>query len=106
MTNLIITIGWFGLGLGLVYAFFQARSTATEVAHIQNVQRILLISGAVLVSGYVLKFLSQWLRLGFGRCKTCGKKIEKQEMFCFDHSIAKIRHAQDLDRTAGGGRRK
>lgn len=105
MTHLIITIGWLGLGLGLVYALFQGHATEGDITHIHNVQRILMISGSVLVSGYVLRFLGLRLHLGSGRCKTCGKRIEKQEMFCFDHRIEKIRSAQELDRTGEVKRR-
>ncbi len=105
MTDLIITVGWLGLGLGLVYAFFLGRSAEGDITHIHNVQRILMISGSVLVSGYLLKFLGVRLHLGSGRCKTCGKRVNKHEMFCFDHRIEKIRNAQELDRTGEVKRR-
>jgi hypothetical protein len=42
-----------------------------------------------------LRFLGHILGLGSGRCRKCGKRIERQEMYCFNHRLESIRQAQD-----------
>jgi hypothetical protein len=105
MISLIIrTLGWFGLALALGY-FMVADKIAGEegnAIYVHNTQQIMMISAAMIVGGYVLKFLSGVVGIGKSRCKKCGKRISKNEMFCFDHKKEAIWEAKERTRFAGG----
>jgi hypothetical protein len=101
MSRLVTTVGWLGFAGGLIYFVIQDRSGAPNYHYIETTQHIFVISGAVVLSGYLLKYLSRILGLGSNRCRACGKRIERQEMYCFDHRLEAIRKAQEEGRLSG-----
>jgi hypothetical protein len=100
MTDIITAIGWFGFLVAIVYFVVYDRMGGTAgVDYVRGSRDILLVSAALVVGGYVLKFAGSAAGVGRGRCKKCGKRIEKQEMFCFDHRLEAIRQAQERTRS-------
>ncbi|MGH9857973.1 MAG: hypothetical protein ACRD4B_09030 [Acidobacteriota bacterium] len=74
--------------------------------YVFQTQVILIVSAALLVSGVVLRFMQKKTGLGqhAGRCRKCGKRIDKGEMFCFDHRRDSIWEARDKYRLEGSGK--
>ena len=73
--------------------------------YVWQTQWILIISAGVILGGYVLRYLGQALGIGkTGRCRKCGKKIDKSEMYCFDHRRDSIWEAQEKNRLEGTGK--
>lgn len=99
MINIITSIGWFGFLASAVYFIVYDRMSDTAgVDYITNTRNFLIASAALVILGYVLKFTSTSLKLGSGRCRKCGKKIDKGEMFCFDHRREAIWQAKEKER--------
>src|SRR5437667_5228130 len=99
MTNIITTIGWFGFIVAFAYFLVYDRMSGTiSIDHVQNTRDILFASGTLVLGGYLLKYLASLFGVGKGKCKTCGKRIDKGEMYCFDHRIEAIRRAQERGR--------
>jgi len=99
MTNIITSIGWFGFLASAVYFIVYDRmSETTNVNYIMNTRNFLFASAGLVILGYVLKYTSTTLKLGSGRCRKCGKRIDKGEMFCFDHRREAIWQAKEKER--------
>jgi hypothetical protein len=94
-TKILISAGVIGMALALLYFVFADKSSGNEIQVVDNTKMIFFGSAALIPAGYILRFLGSILGLGQSRCKKCGKRIEKQEMFCFDHRLEAIRQAQD-----------
>ena len=94
-TKILITAGVIGMALALVYFMFADKTPGTEQQVVDQTKLIFFGSAALIPAGYLLRFLGRILGLGEGRCKKCGKRVERQEMFCFDHRLEAIRQAQD-----------
>jgi hypothetical protein len=94
-TKLLITAGVIGMALALVYFMVADKSGSNNLRVVDQTKLIFFGSGAVIAAAYLLRFLGNILGLGSGRCKKCGKRVERQEMFCFDHRLESIRQAQD-----------
>lgn len=104
LSQVLRTIGFVGFALAVLY-FMVADKIAGEQGnpiYIHYTQMIMAISGALVVGGYILKFLSHVAGVGTSRCKKCGKRVAKNEMFCFDHKKEAIWEAQERTRFAGG----
>lgn len=102
MTNIITTIGWFGFLLGLAYfvVYDHWISGSPDADYVTNTVRIWIASGALVLFGYALKFLAGVVGVGSGKCKKCGKRIDKGEMFCFDHRREQIWEAREKEHAA------
>lgn len=99
MTYFLKTLGWLGILAAIVYFIIQDRGGDPAAAHVQRTTRmILLCSVGVLASGYMLNFLGRIVGVGKGRCKKCGKRILKTEMFCFDHSVDLVQKSKERER--------
>jgi predicted nucleic acid-binding Zn ribbon protein len=94
-TKILITAGVIGMALALVYFMFTDKPPGSEQKVVDQTKLIFFGSAALIPAAYILRFLGTILGLGSGRCKKCGKRIERQEMFCFDHRLETIRQAQD-----------
>ncbi len=105
MSSVVISLGWLGFAAGLVYYIVQDRSGTPDFRYIDITQRILIVSVALILCGYLLKYLSRKLRLSQGKCRVCGKRVSKQEMYCFDHRLETIRKAQEHARIIEGKKR-
>jgi hypothetical protein len=100
MANIITTIGWFGFLVSAVYFIVYDRmSGSTSSEYIFRSRDMLIGSAGLVLFGYVLKYLGGVLKLGTGKCKKCGKRINKSERFCFDHSREAIWEAQERARS-------
>ena len=100
MTNIITSLGWFGFLLAAVYFIVYDRmSGSTNVDYINNARNILIGSAGMVLLGYILKYLGTLVGVGSGRCKKCKKRIDKSEMFCFDHRREAIWQAQERARS-------
>ncbi len=99
-SKIVITLGYLGFVAGIVFWLVQGGTDADAHA-VDTTRQILLGACAVLVGGYVLKYVAQFFGISKGRCQKCGKRIDKGEMFCFDHRREAIWHAQEHDKTFG-----
>src|ERR1051325_2163614 len=103
MFNLISILGWACLAGGLIFYFLNSG----DPDHIRDVvlqsQTIILAGGALVITGYILKFFGKKVGQS-NRCKKCGKKIDKTEMYCFDHRREAIWQAQEKHRLEGTGK--
>ncbi len=95
VSKILITLGVLGMAVALLYFVVADKSPGNDAKVVENTKLIFLVSAALVPTGYLLRFLGNILGLGYGRCKKCGKRIERQEMFCFDHRLESIRKAQD-----------
>jgi len=105
MFNLISILGWICFAGGLIYYFVQSGDTAHIQDTVLQTQTILIAAAGLIIAGYILRFLSRkvWKR-AYNRCKKCGKKIDKGEMYCFDHRRESIWQAQEKYRLEGSGK--
>lgn len=105
MSGFVITIGWLGFAGGLIYFIVEDHSGAPALNFVHSTQHILIISAVVVLAGYLFKYLGRSLGVGSSRCRTCGKRIDRQEMYCFDHRLETIRKAQEQNRIPGSGKK-
>jgi hypothetical protein len=94
-TKILITAGIIGMALALIYFMVADKSGSNNLNVVDQTKLIFFGSAALIPAAYVLRFLGSILGLNSGRCRKCGKRIERQEMFCFDHRLESIRQAQD-----------
>jgi len=99
MIQVLQTLGWIGLVFAIAYFVVCDRMADAPADYVRNTRDILFGAMILLVASYVMKRVTPALGLGQGKCKVCGKRIEKQEMFCFDHRLQSIRDAQDRTHT-------
>ena len=100
MTNIITTIGWFGFVVSAAYFLVYDRmSGSTNPDYIFRSRDMLIASAGLVLLGYILKYLGSALKMGTGKCKRCGKRIDKSEMYCFDHRRDAIWEAQEKARS-------
>ena len=100
MTNIITTIGWFGFVLSTAYFIvYVSMGGSANSEYIYRSRDMLISSAGLVLLGYLLKYLGGALKLGTGKCKRCGKRIDKSEMFCFDHRREAIWEAQERARS-------
>ena len=104
MGYLLQTLGCMGLVFAIAYFVIYDRMEGTTVDYVRNTRDFALVSATMLVGGFLMKRLAPVFGFGQGRCKVCSKRIEKQEMYCFDHRLQSIRDAQDRTHTAEGRR--
>jgi hypothetical protein len=102
MFNLISTIGWLGFAAGLIYYFVNSDDPTRIQDVVVQTQTILIVAACFVVVGYVVKFVSK--KVDHSKCQKCGKKIDKGEMFCFDHRRESIWKAQEDHRLEGSGK--
>ena len=101
MINLISTIGWLGFAAGLIYYFININDPHIEDIVVQT-KTILIASAGLVIVGYIIKVIGK--KVDHSKCKRCGKKIDKGEMFCFDHRRESIWKAQEDHRLEGSGK--
>jgi hypothetical protein len=94
-TKILITAGVIGMALALLYFMAADINDENRQEVVDKTKLIFFSSAALIPAAYVLRFIGSIMGLGAGRCKKCGKRIERQEMFCFDHRLESIRQAQD-----------
>ena len=105
MSTLITSLGYLGLIVATAYfVIYDRMANVTEVNYVRNTRDIFFVSVIMIAGGYILKYVGPFFGMGYGRCKKCGKRIEKQEMFCFDHRLETIRQAQDRTHASNGKR--
>ena len=103
-SQIVRTVGWIGFAVAIGY-FILADKTAGEQGspvYIHYTQEIFLVSAALVVGGYALKYLSGLAGVGKSRCQKCGKRVAKSEMFCFDHKKEAIWEARERSRFSDG----
>jgi predicted nucleic acid-binding Zn ribbon protein len=94
-TKILITAGIIGMAVALLYFMATTKTDENRQEVVNQTKMIFFGSAALIPSAYVLRFLGSILGLGSGRCRKCGKRIERQEMYCFNHRLESIRQAQD-----------
>ena len=94
-TKILITAGILGMALALAYFMVADKSGSNNLKVVDQTKLIFFGSAALIPAAYVLRFLGSILGVNSGRCRKCGKRIERQEMFCFDHRLESIRQAHD-----------
>jgi len=105
MFNLISILGWMCFAVGLIYYFVKSGDVTRIQETVVQSQTILIVAAALIIGGYILNFLSRKVSLGGqNRCKRCGKKIDRAEMYCFDHRRDSIWQAQEKHRLEGTGK--
>jgi len=105
MFNLISVLGWISLAGGLIYYSLHSNDKENIENIVVQTQTIIIAAVALIVSGYVIKIFNRKIGPGsHNRCRKCGKKIDKTEMFCFDHRREAIWQAQEKYRLEGTGK--
>jgi hypothetical protein len=97
-TKILITLGIIGMAGALIYFMVADKTEGQEVQVVENTKLAFMISAALVPTGYILRFLGKLFGVGSSRCRKCGKRIEKQEMFCFDHSLQLVQDAKERTR--------
>jgi hypothetical protein len=97
-TKILITLGILGMAGALIYFMVSDKSEGREVEVVENTKIYFAVSAAMVPLGYILRFLGKVVGVGTSRCRKCGKRIEKQEMFCFDHSFELVQNAKERTR--------
>lgn len=98
MSRIVISLGWLGFAAGLIYYIAEDRSGSPDFRYVEITQHVLVVSAALILCGYFLKYLSRFFKISQGKCRTCGKRVAGNEMYCFDHRLETIRKAQDRGR--------
>ena len=103
--NLIEILGWFGFSVAAMYFIWNMQGGGlTNPDYKRNTRDIAIISVALVVGGKLLSRGTRKMGVGMGRCRTCGKLIPKNEVFCYDHGLKQIWDAQDSSRDKFGKR--
>lgn len=92
------TVGCLGILAAIVFFVIQDRGGDMAMKDVHQTRMILLWSAGILASGYVVNILGRIVGVGKGRCKKCGKRILKTEMFCFDHSVDLVMKSKERER--------
>jgi hypothetical protein len=103
MFNLISLLGWICLAGGLIYYFLNIDDPNRIATTVLRSQTAIVVGAALIILGYILNFVGKKVGVR-NRCKTCGKKIDKTEMYCFDHRREAIWKAQEKHRLEGSGK--
>jgi len=99
MNNIISNVGWFGFFAAFAYfIYYDNFAGKTSVDYNMNFRYLCAAAAALVLAGYVLKFLGNTFKVGKGRCKVCGKKIGKTETYCFDHLTQVVTQGQEKSR--------
>lgn len=103
ISQIIRTLGWIGFAVAAGYFILADRLEADQAnSIIHTTRQIFYVSGALVIGGYVLKFLEHASGVGTSKCQKCGKRIAKNDMFCFDHKKESIWEAKERSRFSGG----
>ena len=103
--NWVIILGWFGFALAAMYFLANSQMGADRDPNYKHMsQQIAVGSAGVIVLGYLLQRTKDKLGVGKGRCRTCGKQIPKNEVYCYNHGLKQIWDAQDSTRDKFGKR--
>lgn len=95
-TNWIVVFGWFGIAVAAMYWVWNTQAAGlASPDYLRNTRDIAIVSGALIVGGWLMRKLSTSLGIGQGRCKKCGKIIPAGEVYCYNHSLRQIWDAQD-----------
>ncbi len=97
-TKIMITLGIMGMAAALVYFMIADKTEGQQVQVVENTKLYFVVAAALVPAGYILRYVGKFLGLGTSRCRKCGKRIEKQEMFCFDHSFELVQNARERTR--------
>jgi hypothetical protein len=97
-SKILITLGIIGMAAVLVYFMVADKSEGQEVVVVKNTKLYFVIAAALVPAGYILRFLGKIMGVGSSRCRKCGKRIAKNEMFCFDHSLQLVQEAKERTR--------
>lgn len=99
-SKIVVYLGYLGIFGAIVYWLVRG-GTDADINVVNTTKQILLGACAVLAGGYILQYLGKIFGVGKGRCQKCGKRVDKGEMFCFDHRREAIWRAQEHDKTFG-----
>jgi hypothetical protein len=97
-TKILITLGILGMAGALIYFMVADKSEGKEVEVVENTKLYFVVSAAMVPAGYILRYLGKLVGVGTSRCRKCGKRIGKGEMFCFDHSFELVQEAKERTR--------
>jgi hypothetical protein len=95
----------FGLA-GLVFSagyflYFDQFKPGGSFDYITRTRDFLLISAGLVVAGYIVQRLETKLPFSYGKCKRCGRRIKKNEMYCYDHLKKAVDEGIDRDHRTG-----
>lgn len=105
ISQIIRTLGWIGFAVAIGYFILSDKASVEDELnppYIQHTRQIFMVSAGLIVAGYVLKFVSGIAGVGKSRCRKCGKRIPKSEMYCFDHRKETIWEAKERTRFTEG----
>ena len=97
-SKILITLGIIGMAGTLVYFMVADKTEGQEFEVVKNTKLYFVVSAALVPAGYILRFLGKIMGVGSSRCRKCGKRIAKNEMFCFDHSLQLVQDAKERTR--------
>ncbi len=93
LAGLLCSIGYF--------LYFDYSSAGTDFDYITQTRNFFLISAVLILLGYIASFVENKLKIGSGKCKRCGRRTYKKEMYCFDHLKEAVNQGVDRDHRTG-----
>jgi hypothetical protein len=102
MGRILKLIGLAGLVFSAGYfLYFDQIKRGESLNYIIQTRDYLLISAGLFLVGYIVSRLETKLPFSYGRCKRCGRRIKKSEMYCFDHLKKAVDEGIDRDHRTG-----
>lgn len=102
MGRLLTIIGLVGLIFSAAYfVYFDQTNAGEGFDYIAQSRTCFLVSAVLVVIGYIVRIVEKKLGVGSGKCKRCGRRVEKNETFCFDHLKDTVHNAVDRDHRTG-----
>ena len=102
MGRLVTIIGLVGLVFSAAYfVYFDQTNAGEGFDYIAHTRTYFLISAVVVVIGYVIRIVENKRGVGSGKCRRCGRRVLKNEMYCFDHLKDAVHNAVDRDHRTG-----
>jgi hypothetical protein len=103
MGRLLTIVGLVAMVFSAAYfVYFDQTGVGEGFDYITKSRSYFLISLGLVVVGYIVRIIENRVAFGRGKCKRCGRRVEKNELYCFDH----LKHAVDsgVDRDHRTGR--
>jgi hypothetical protein len=102
MGRWLTIVGLIGMILSAIYfVYFDQTKAGEGFDYISHTRTYFMISLGLVIVGYVVRIVENKLGVGAGKCRRCGRRVEKNEMYCFDHLKHAVNNAVDRDHRTG-----
>jgi hypothetical protein len=102
MGRLLTILGLIGLLFSIGYfLYFDRTKSGEDFDYINQTRNHFIISAILIAGGYVVGSIEKRLGARSAKCKTCGRRIPRNEIYCFDHLKDAVDRAVDRDHRTG-----